>query len=104
MQPDTLTLTLNALPALPALPALGSIDPLDECGALFDLMCDALGGNLMFFDSPVDTSLVGLEDYFDVISFPMDLGTIRTRLDGGWYKPNGPNGEVRAACINHYSL
>jgi E1A/CREB-binding protein len=37
------------------------------------------------FNSPVDPVELGLPDYFEVIKKPMDLGTIRKRLDNGVY-------------------
>lgn len=30
--------------------------------------------------------LLGLHDYFDVIKHPMDLGTVKSRLNMNWYK------------------
>ena len=37
------------------------------------------------FNSPVDPVELGLPDYFEVIKKPMDLGTIRKRLENGCY-------------------
>ena len=37
------------------------------------------------FYKPVDVEALGLHDYFDVIKRPMDLGTIKSKLDGGKY-------------------
>mmetsp|Transcript_127553 Transcript_127553/g.369253 ORF Transcript_127553/g.369253 Transcript_127553/m.369253 type:complete len:1783 (-) Transcript_127553:44-5392(-) len=37
------------------------------------------------FNSPVDPVELGLPDYFEVIKKPMDLGTIRKKLDNGVY-------------------
>lgn len=37
------------------------------------------------FATPVDPVELGLDDYFDVIKKPMDLGTISRRLDNGSY-------------------
>jgi len=37
------------------------------------------------FNSPVDPVELGLPDYFEVIKKPMDLGTIRKRLENGVY-------------------
>ncbi|KAL8151107.1 hypothetical protein V2J09_020915 [Rumex salicifolius] len=38
------------------------------------------------FNKPVDVKSLGLHDYYTIIKHPMDLGTIRTRLDTKWYK------------------
>ena len=35
------------------------------------------------FSSPVDPVKHNLKDYFDIIKRPMDLGTIKKRLDSG---------------------
>ena len=37
------------------------------------------------FYKPVDVKALGLHDYFDVIKRPMDLGTIKNKLEGGKY-------------------
>jgi len=37
------------------------------------------------FNTPVDPVELGLDDYFQVIKRPMDLGTIKKRLDNGCY-------------------
>ena len=42
------------------------------------------------FMEPVDPVALGLPDYFDVVSTPMDLGTVRKRLAAGAY--NGAEG------------
>ncbi|XP_028778223.1 transcription factor GTE4-like [Neltuma alba] len=38
------------------------------------------------FNAPVDVEGLGLQDYFSIISHPMDLGTVKTRLNKNWYK------------------
>lgn len=35
---------------------------------------------------PVDVERLGLHDYHDIITHPMDLSTIRTKLDSGAYQ------------------
>eukprot|EP00192_Tetraselmis_astigmatica_P018720 CAMPEP_0117697012 /NCGR_PEP_ID=MMETSP0804-20121206/28992_1 /TAXON_ID=1074897 /ORGANISM="Tetraselmis astigmatica, Strain CCMP880" /LENGTH=235 /DNA_ID=CAMNT_0005511215 /DNA_START=124 /DNA_END=828 /DNA_ORIENTATION=+ len=35
------------------------------------------------FNEPVDAEALGLDDYFDIVKSPMDLGTIMQRLDSG---------------------
>ena len=37
------------------------------------------------FHFPVDPVKLGLPDYFEIIKKPMDMGTIRKRLDNGYY-------------------
>lgn len=38
------------------------------------------------FYKPVDAELLGLHDYFDIIKKPMDLGTVKNKMDGRAYK------------------
>ncbi|PIA30525.1 hypothetical protein AQUCO_05500069v1 [Aquilegia coerulea] len=38
------------------------------------------------FNTPVDVHGLGLHDYFDIIKHPMDLGTVKTRLNTIMYK------------------
>ncbi|PSS16372.1 Transcription factor like [Actinidia chinensis var. chinensis] len=38
------------------------------------------------FNKPVDAKALGLHDYHDVIKYPMDLGTVKSRLSKNWYK------------------
>ena len=38
-----------------------------------------------YFREPVDPVQLGILDYFDIISDPMDFGTIQTRLKTGFY-------------------
>lgn len=38
------------------------------------------------FNTPVDVDGLGLHDYFTIITHPMDLGTVKTRLNKNWYK------------------
>lgn len=37
------------------------------------------------FNKPVDPLALGLHDYFDIIKHPMDLETVKSRLDKNWY-------------------
>ena len=37
------------------------------------------------FQSPVDTVALGLPDYFKIIARPMDLGTVKKRLENNFY-------------------
>lgn len=38
------------------------------------------------FNVPVDVKVLGLHDYFDIIKEPMDLGTVKSRLNKKFYK------------------
>ncbi|XP_072125314.1 CREB-binding protein [Mobula birostris] len=38
------------------------------------------------FRQPVDPSLLGIPDYFDIVKSPMDLSTIKRKLDTGQYQ------------------
>ncbi|GLU18091.1 hypothetical protein SLE2022_344100 [Rubroshorea leprosula] len=57
--------------------------------------CSNLLGRLMkhkfgwVFNSPVDVKGLGLHDYYSIIKDPMDLGTVKTRLDNNFYKSSG---------------
>lgn len=39
-----------------------------------------------FFHEPVDPVRYGIDDYFDAIKEPMDLGTIRKKLNNNVYE------------------
>ncbi|XP_004294084.1 PREDICTED: transcription factor GTE4-like isoform 2 [Fragaria vesca subsp. vesca] len=38
------------------------------------------------FNKPVDAKGLGLHDYYKIVKHPMDLGTVKSRLDKNWYK------------------
>ncbi|KAK9269158.1 hypothetical protein L1049_000927 [Liquidambar formosana] len=38
------------------------------------------------FNVPVDVKGLGLHDYYTIIKHPMDLGTVKSRLNKNWYK------------------
>ncbi|XVF78722.1 hypothetical protein PTKIN_Ptkin14bG0158300 [Pterospermum kingtungense] len=54
--------------------------------------CSNLLGKLMkhkfgwVFNKPVDVKGLGLHDYYSIVKHPMDLGTVKTRLNKNWYK------------------
>lgn len=50
---------------------------------LMELMTHSSNGGM--FNSPVSPIELGIPDYFDVIKKPMDLGTIRLKLEAGEY-------------------
>jgi hypothetical protein len=53
------------------------------------------------FNKPVDPVALGLHDYFAIIKYPMDLGTIRTRLSRGQYRnPKDFAADVRLTFHN----
>jgi len=53
------------------------------------------------FNGPVDPVDLGLHDYFDVIKRPMDLGTIKKRLENGCYHElKGFGGDVNLTFDN----
>ena len=37
------------------------------------------------FYQPVDTIKLGLPDYFKIVKYPMDLGTVKKRLENNYY-------------------
>jgi hypothetical protein len=42
--------------------------------------------NVNMFNRPVDPVALGIPDYFDVVKCPMDLGSIRSKLQRGFYE------------------
>ncbi|GMY08814.1 transcription factor GTE4 isoform X1 [Fagus crenata] len=61
-------------------------------GTKFYKSCSSLLEKLMkhkhgwVFNSPVDAEGLGLHDYFIIIKHPMDLGSVKSRLNKNWYK------------------
>ncbi|XVF16885.1 hypothetical protein REPUB_Repub10bG0069900 [Reevesia pubescens] len=61
-------------------------------GNKFFKSCSSLLERLMkhkhgwIFNSPVDVKGLGLHDYYSIIKHPMDLGTVKSRLNKNWYK------------------
>lgn len=61
-------------------------------GMKFFKSCSSLLDKLMkheygwVFNTPVDVKGLGLHDYYTIIKHPMDLGTVKTRLNRNWYK------------------
>ncbi|KAJ8299919.1 hypothetical protein KUTeg_021438 [Tegillarca granosa] len=55
------------------------------------------------FYKPVDVDMLGLHDYYEIIKKPMDLGTIRKKMDNREYKTATEFGEdVRLIFTNCY--
>ncbi|GFT27441.1 bromodomain-containing protein 2 [Nephila pilipes] len=68
---------------------------------VFTLMWDV--GYAWPFYKPVDAKLLDLPDYHQVIKHPMDLGTIKRKLDNHEYKaPDEFAGDVRLIFTNCY--
>lgn len=57
---------------------------LKNCGALLEKLMKHKHG--WVFNKPVDAAALGLHDYFEIIKNPMDLGTVKDRLNQNWYK------------------
>lgn len=55
-----------------------------SCSALLDKLMKHKHG--WVFNTPVDVKALGLHDYFTIIKHPMDLGTVKSRLNTNWYK------------------
>lgn len=82
-------------PAAPSKKSRAKVDQtLEPDGQYADAFrnCAVLMSKLMkhrhgwIFSSPVDAEGLGLHDYFTIIKNPMDLGTVKTRLDRNWYR------------------
>ena len=55
------------------------------------------------FYEPVDAESLGLPDYHDIIKQPMDLGTVRTKMDNLQYRsPGSFAADVRLMFTNCY--
>ncbi|WJX74114.1 hypothetical protein P8452_57814 [Trifolium repens] len=57
---------------------------LKNCSSLLEKLMKHKHG--WVFNTPVDVEALGLHDYFIIISHPMDLGTVKSRLNKNWYK------------------
>uniref|UniRef100_A0A2L2YDA5 Bromodomain-containing protein 2 n=1 Tax=Parasteatoda tepidariorum TaxID=114398 RepID=A0A2L2YDA5_PARTP len=70
---------------------------------LKELFAKKHGGYAWPFYKPVDAKLLDLPDYHEVIKHPMDLGTIKKKLDNHEYKsPDEFAGDVRLIFTNCY--
>ncbi|KAL5108434.1 Bromodomain testis-specific protein [Taenia crassiceps] len=62
-------------------------ESLKQCSNLLKDLCAARYRQYnQLFLKPVDVERLGLHDYHDIITHPMDLSTIRTKLDSGAYQ------------------
>ncbi|XP_038684093.1 transcription factor GTE4-like isoform X2 [Tripterygium wilfordii] len=55
-----------------------------SCSALLERLMKHKHG--WVFNTPVDVNSLGLHDYFTIIKYPMDLGTVKSKLNKNWYK------------------
>ncbi|XP_068657144.1 transcription factor GTE10-like isoform X2 [Aristolochia californica] len=81
--------------------------PTSNMSALLMKQCETLLKKLMthqfgwVFNTPVDVIKLNIPDYFNVIKHPMDLGSIKSKLDSGYYpSPLGFLGDVRLTFSN----
>ncbi|KAL8005359.1 putative bromodomain, DDT domain, DNA (cytosine-5)-methyltransferase 1, replication foci [Plasmopara halstedii] len=65
-------------------PSIGHVGSLVGCEIVRQTLY--MQNNSSPFNDPVDTSVKGLEDYLQVVTNPMDLGTIKKRIDSGYYE------------------
>ncbi|KAE8723489.1 Global transcription factor group E4, putative isoform 4 [Hibiscus syriacus] len=84
----------------------GGITP-DKFSSQLFKRCSNLLGKLMkhkfgwVFNKPVDVKGLGLHDYYTIVKCPMDLGTVKTRLNKTWYKsPRAFAKDVRLTFSN----
>lgn len=70
-----------------------------SCSSLLDKLIKHKYG--WVFDAPVDVEGLGLQDYYTIIKHPMDLGTVKSRLNKNWYKsPKEFAEDVRLTFLN----
>ncbi|XP_051193952.1 transcription factor GTE11 [Lolium perenne] len=93
------------LPTKPRPEASSAATPLPEATVM--KQCEAILKKLMtqkcshIFNVPVDAEKLNIPDYNDIIKHPMDLGTIKAKLDSGAYtSPSDFAAEVRLTFNN----
>lgn len=70
---------------------------------LKELFAKKHGGYAWPFYKPVDVKLLNLHDYYDIIKQPMDLGTVKSKLESRVYKtPSEFAADVRLIFTNCY--
>ena len=76
--------------------------PIRRCKAVLDRLCDDPLSSI--FLEPVDTDV--FTDYLDIVEFPMDLRTVRERLNNtkNWMGPEGFARDVRKVCLSLYTI
>ncbi|XP_057326892.1 bromodomain-containing protein 4-like isoform X2 [Microplitis mediator] len=79
-------------------------DALKSCNEILkELFSKRHSGYAWPFYKPVDAELLGLHDYHDIIKKPMDLGTVKTKMDSREYKTAQEfAGDVRLIFTNCY--
>ncbi|KAK1354408.1 hypothetical protein POM88_047667 [Heracleum sosnowskyi] len=55
-----------------------------KCGEILEKLMNSKHG--WVFNEPVDVVAFGLKDYYEVVKHPMDLGTVKSKLDKRVYK------------------
>ncbi|WOK94998.1 transcription factor GTE7-like [Canna indica] len=92
---------LGSLPSRGSDPSLAAPRNTDKLRSAMMKKCGQILSKLMknkksiWFNSPVDAVAMSLHDYFQIIKNPMDLGTVKTKLNKGLY----PSPEDFAADI-----
>ncbi|XP_006816883.1 bromodomain-containing protein 3-like, partial [Saccoglossus kowalevskii] len=72
-------------------------------GIIKELYSKKHSGYAWPFYKPVDANLLGLHDYHDIIKYPMDLGTVKRKLETRDYtNANDIAADVRAIFTNCY--
>ncbi|KPJ15556.1 hypothetical protein RR48_09485 [Papilio machaon] len=79
-------------------------DALKSCNEILkELFSKKHSGYAWPFYKPVDAELLGLHDYFDIIKKPMDLGTVKQKMDNRAYKTAAEfAADVRLVFTNCY--
>ncbi|XP_023724290.1 homeotic protein female sterile isoform X7 [Cryptotermes secundus] len=79
-------------------------DSLKACNEILkELFSKKHSGYAWPFYKPVDADLLGLHDYHDIIKKPMDLGTVKQKMDSREYKTAGEfAADVRLIFTNCY--
>jgi hypothetical protein len=79
-------------------------DALKSCNEILkELFSKKHSGYAWPFYKPVDAELLGLHDYHDIIKKPMDLGTVKSKMDNREYKTGQEfAGDVRLIFTNCY--
>ncbi|VDM03934.1 unnamed protein product [Schistocephalus solidus] len=79
-------------------------EPLKQCSTLLKEISSARHRHLnQLFLKPVDVEGLALHDYHDIITHPMDLSTVRSKLDSGAYlNKNEFAADIRLMFANCY--
>jgi len=79
-------------------------EPLKYCNDILQEVCSKKhSGYAWPFYKPVDAKMLGLHDYHDIIKKPMDLGTVKRKMDDREYKTAAEfESDVRMIFSNCY--